>query len=100
MACILSFLRRQESIFALVIDCRLRGNGSLYRKSHNMVIKISKYDFALTKPTKICIILINRLSFEPNKNCTRFDAQVNKLKKVRSTIDLCINFKYNTMVFF
>ena len=47
MACILSFLRRQESIFALVIDCRIRGNDSLYRKPHNMVIKISKYDFAL-----------------------------------------------------
>ena len=47
MACILSFLRRQESIFALVIDCRLRGNDSLYLKAHNMVIKISKHDFDL-----------------------------------------------------
>ena len=50
MACVLSFLRRQESIFALVIDCRLRGNDSLYLKAHNMVIKISKYDFDLLIP--------------------------------------------------
>ena len=57
MACILSFLRRQESIFALVIDCRLRGNDSLYRKAHKMVIKISKYDFALINPEKIWVFL-------------------------------------------